>query len=57
MQAEVGKAKLRANGIECFIDSTDTEGMLPHIDFLGASLVVHDEDFEKARDLLQEEGE
>jgi len=46
-EAELIKQKLSEAGIECFVQSSDAEGMLPYLEN-GVGIFVEPYDFEKA---------
>ena len=50
-EAEFIKQKLAEAGIECFIQSSDAEGMLPYLEN-GVGIFVEPYDFEKALYLI-----
>lgn len=53
MEAEVAAARLRAEGIPCFLANTASHNVLPHVSVL-LRLHVRPVDFERARDILAE---
>ncbi|MEI8134017.1 MAG: DUF2007 domain-containing protein [bacterium] len=50
-EAELIKQKLSAAGIECFIQSSDADGMLPLLEN-GVPIYVEPYDFDKATELI-----
>jgi len=53
MEAEVAAARLRAEGIHCFVANAIAQSVVPHIQGI-VRLQTRPEDAEKAREVLQE---
>lgn len=53
MEADVAAARLRAEGIPCFLANSTSQSMLPHLQLL-VRLHVRPQDVERARVLLAE---
>ena len=53
MEAEVAAARLRAEGIPCFVANSTSQSILPHLQLL-VRLHVHPADAERARFILAE---
>ncbi len=53
MEAEVAAARLRAEGIHCFLANTASTSVLPHLQSI-VRLHVHPLDSARAREILQE---
>lgn len=53
-EAELAKGLLSTRGIECHIQADDVAGLRPHLALtLGVKLLVHAEDLEAAKRLLE----
>ncbi len=53
MEAEVAAARLRSEGIHCFLANTTSSTVLPHLQII-VRLHVHPIDSARAREILQE---
>ncbi|MCC6411930.1 MAG: DUF2007 domain-containing protein [Saprospiraceae bacterium] len=53
MEAEVAAARLRSEGIPCFLANTISQSVLPHIQFV-LRLHTRPQDVERAREILSE---
>lgn len=53
MEAEVAAARLRSEGIHCFLANTASSSVLPHLQIV-VRLHVHPLDSARAREILQE---
>ncbi|MDX2135499.1 MAG: DUF2007 domain-containing protein [Saprospiraceae bacterium] len=53
LEAEVAAARLRSEGIPCFLASTTAQSVLPHLQLL-VRLHVRPEDVQRAREILGE---
>ncbi|MBK7939861.1 MAG: DUF2007 domain-containing protein [Lewinellaceae bacterium] len=53
MEAEVAAARLRSEGIHCFLANTASSSVLPHLQIV-VRLHVHPLDSTRAREILQE---